>query len=124
MRRWDVYNDDVCNSKAKVVGSSFNSPKPEKQDEVQAGLEGEVDEVPGGNVSARSRSFGIRQSNAWTTLFSKTYDEYFVARKWHTKMHTCFRQAGKPNQTCYKLAAASTWDAAIFDHLKLGCEGD
>ena len=48
----------------KVVGSSFNSPKPEKQDEVQAGLEGEVDEVPGGNVATSRRSPRFGHTNA------------------------------------------------------------
>ena len=50
-------DDDVCDSMTKVVGSSYNSPDVKKQD-------GEVDEEPGGNVSARSRSLRFRQSKA------------------------------------------------------------
>ena len=59
-----ILDEDDCDSMAQNVGSSFNSPKLEKQDEVQAGPEGEVDEEPGGSVSARSRSPGFRQANA------------------------------------------------------------
>ena len=44
--------DDVCDAMAPDVSSSYNSPEVKKQDEV-AKQEGEVDEEPGGNVTAR-----------------------------------------------------------------------
>ena len=56
-------DDDVCDSMTKEVGSSYNSPDVKKQDE-DAKQDGEVDEEPGGNVSARSRSLRFRQSKA------------------------------------------------------------
>ena len=61
----DVYDDDdVCDSMTKDVGSSFNSPDVNKHDRVKTTVEGEVDEEPGGNVSARSRSPQFRHSKA------------------------------------------------------------
>ena len=54
------FDDDASDSKAQDVGSSFNSPDDEKQDDAKALLVGEVGEVPGGNVvlSRRSPRFG------------------------------------------------------------------
>ena len=59
-----VDEDDVSDSMAQDVGSSFNSPDDESQDNVKASLEGEVDEVPGGNVAASRRSPRFRHTNA------------------------------------------------------------
>ena len=62
----DVYNDDVdvCDFMTKEVGSSYNSPDVNIHDKVKTSIEGEVDEEPGGNVSARSRSPRFRQTSA------------------------------------------------------------
>ena len=57
-------DDDVCDSMTKEVGSSYNSPDVNMHDKVKTLVEGEVDEEPGGNVSARSRSLRFRQSKA------------------------------------------------------------
>ena len=57
-------DDDVCDSMTKEVGSSYNSPDVNMHDKVKTLVEGEVDEEPGGNVSARSRSLRFGQSNA------------------------------------------------------------
>jgi hypothetical protein len=59
----DVLDDDVCDSMPQAVSSSYNSPDDQQQDEVAA-LEGEVDEEPGGNVSASRRSPRFRHTNA------------------------------------------------------------
>ena len=48
--------DDVCDAMAPDVSSSYNSPDVKKQDEVASLQEREVDEEPGGNVSASRRS--------------------------------------------------------------------
>ena len=45
-------DDDVYEYIAEYAGSCLNSPDVEKQDTVQASLEGEVDEKPGGAVAA------------------------------------------------------------------------
>ena len=52
--------DAVCDAMAPSVGSSYNSSDVKKQDEVAAGHEEEVVEVPGGNIvpSCRSPRFG------------------------------------------------------------------
>ena len=60
----DDVNDDVCDSMAKCVGSSYNSPDVNKHDSVKTSVEGEIDEEPGGNVSARSCRPRFRLSNA------------------------------------------------------------
>ena len=52
----------VCNSMAKGVGSSYNSPDAKKQ--VNVAQEGEVDEEPGGNVAASRRSPRFRHTDA------------------------------------------------------------
>ena len=57
-------DDDVCDSMTKEVGSSYNSPNINKHDRVKISVEGEVDDEPGGNVSARSRKLRFRQSKA------------------------------------------------------------
>ena len=72
MMTYDLYklivlvqvDDDVCDSMTKGVGSSYNSPDVNKQDRAKTSVEGEVDEEPGGNVSARSRSPRFRPNNA------------------------------------------------------------
>ena len=53
-----------CDSMAQSVGSSFDSPEIEKQNKVQAGLKGEGDKEPGGNVNASQRSLRFRHTNA------------------------------------------------------------
>ena len=58
-----IFEDDGCDSMAQSVGSSYNSPDAWKQDEVAA-LEGEVDEAPGGNVTASRRSPRFGHTNA------------------------------------------------------------
>ena len=61
----DVYDDDdVCDSMVKDVSSSYNSPDVNNHDRFKTSVEGEVEEEPGGNVSARSRSPRFRQSKA------------------------------------------------------------
>ena len=61
----NVYdNGDVCDFEANDVGSSYNHPDANKPDEVKTSLDGRVDEEPGGNVSARSRSLRFRQSKS------------------------------------------------------------
>ena len=55
--------DDVCDAMAPSVSSSYNSPDVKKQDEV-AKQDGEVDEEPGGNVTARRRSPRFGHTNA------------------------------------------------------------
>ena len=57
-------DDDVCNFKAKDVGSSCNPADVNNRERVKTSVDGGVDEEPGGNVSARSRSLGFRQSRA------------------------------------------------------------
>ena len=57
-------DDDVCDSMTKEIGSSCNSPNVNIQDKVKNSIEGEVDDEPGGNVSARSRRLRFRQSKA------------------------------------------------------------
>ena len=44
--------------------STSNSPHVNKHDKVKTSVEGEVDEEPGRNVTAISRSPGFRQSKA------------------------------------------------------------
>ena len=56
--------DDVCDAIAPGVSSSFNSPDVKKQDEVAALQDGEVDEEPGGNVTASRRSPRFGHTNA------------------------------------------------------------
>ena len=56
--------DDVCDAMAQSVSSSYNSPDVKKQDEVAALPEEEVDEEPGGNVSASRRSPRFGHTNA------------------------------------------------------------
>ena len=56
--------DDVCDSMTKEVGSSYNSPNFNMHDRVKISVEGEVDDEPGGNVSARSRRLRFRQTKA------------------------------------------------------------
>ena len=51
-----IVDDDVCDSMAQSVGSSYNSPDAKKQVKVDVAREGEVDEVPGGNVATSRRS--------------------------------------------------------------------
>jgi hypothetical protein len=51
-----VNEDDVCDAMAPSVSSCYNSPDVKKQDEVAALHEGEVDQEPGGNVTASRRS--------------------------------------------------------------------
>jgi hypothetical protein len=54
----DVYHDDdVCDSRAKDAGSSYNSPVFNKHDRVKTSVEGEVDKEPEGNVSARREMY-------------------------------------------------------------------
>ena len=61
----NVYNEeDVCDFKANDVGSSYNPPDVNKPDRVKTFLDRGVDEEPGGNVSARSRSLRFRPFNA------------------------------------------------------------
>ena len=60
----DILDDDVCDSMAQSVGSSYNSPDAQKQDEVAPLQDGEVDEEPGGNVAASRRSPRFRHTNA------------------------------------------------------------
>ena len=55
--------DDVCDAMAPSVSSSYNSPDVQKQDEA-AKQDGEVDEEPGGNVTARRRSPRFGHTNA------------------------------------------------------------
>ena len=55
---------DVCDYIAEGVVSSYNSPDVKVHEQVKASSEGEVDEEPGGNVSARSRSKRFRRSSA------------------------------------------------------------
>ena len=59
-----ILDDDVCDSMAQDVGTSSPSPDVEKQDDVEASLVGEVDEVPGGNVETSRRSPRFRYTNA------------------------------------------------------------
>ena len=59
-----LLEDDASDSMAQDVGSSFNSPDVEKQEDVKASLEGEVDEVPGGNVATSRRSPRFGHTNA------------------------------------------------------------
>ena len=56
--------DDGSDAMAKDVGSSSNSPDVEKQDKVEASLEGGVGELPGGNVAMIRCSPRFRQTNA------------------------------------------------------------
>ena len=56
-------DDNFCDYMTKEVGSSYNSPDVNKPDRVKTSLDGGVDEEPGGNVSARSRSLRFRPSN-------------------------------------------------------------
>ena len=61
----NVYDDgDVCDFKTNNVGSSYNPPDVNKPDRVKTSLDRGVDEEPGGNVSARSRSLRFRQSKS------------------------------------------------------------
>ena len=63
--RDEIYDDDdVCDSMAQGVGSSYNSPDVNKHDRVKTSVEGEVEEEPGRNVSARSCIPSFRQSKA------------------------------------------------------------
>ena len=55
---------DVCDYIAEGVVSSYNSPGVKMHGQAKASLEGEIDEEPGGNVSARSRSIRFRSSSA------------------------------------------------------------
>ena len=59
-----INNDDVCDFKAKDVGSSYNPHDVNKPDRIKTFWDGGVDEEPGGNVSARSRSLRFRPFNA------------------------------------------------------------
>ena len=54
--------EDVCDAMAQSVGSSYNSPDVQQQEEVAA--EGEVDEEPGGNVAPSRRSPRFGHTNA------------------------------------------------------------
>ena len=58
-----IWDDDVCDSIPHSVSSSYNSPDAQKQDEVAALQEGEVDKGRG-NVSTRRRSPRFRHTNA------------------------------------------------------------
>ena len=60
----DILDDDVCDSMAQSVSSSYNSPDAQKQDEVAPLQDGEVDEEPGGNVAASRRSPRFGHTNA------------------------------------------------------------
>ena len=64
--KYDV--DDVCDSMTKEVGSSYNSPNVNINDRVKISVEGEVDDEPGGNVSARSHRLRFRQTKASTSF--------------------------------------------------------
>ena len=57
-------DDDVCDSMTKEVGSSYNPPDVNRHGRVKTSVDRGVDEEPGGNVSARSRSLRFRQSKA------------------------------------------------------------
>ena len=58
------YDDDVRDSMAQDVGSSSNSPDVEQQDKFDATFEGEVGEVPGGNVAMSRLRPRFRHTNA------------------------------------------------------------
>ena len=60
----EMLDNDVCDSMAQNVSSSYNSPDAQKQDEVATLQEEEVDEEPGGNVAASRRSPRFRHTNA------------------------------------------------------------
>ena len=60
----NILDDDVCDSMAQIVSSSYNSPDAQKQDEVATLQEGVIDEEPGGNVSASRRSPRFGHTNA------------------------------------------------------------
>ena len=60
----DTIDDDVCDFKAKDVGSSYNPHDVNKPDRIKTFWDGGVDEEPGGNVSARSRILRFRPFNA------------------------------------------------------------
>ena len=61
----DVFDDDdVYDPMTEGVGSSYNFPDVNKHYSLKTSVEGEVDEEPGGNVSARSRSSEFRQTQA------------------------------------------------------------
>jgi hypothetical protein len=57
-------SDDACDYFAQCVVSSYNFPDEEKQDKFPASEQGEVDEEPGGNVSASCRSQRFRLATA------------------------------------------------------------
>ena len=59
-----VKEDDVCDAIAPRVSSFYNSPDVQKQYEVAAVHEGEVDKEPGGIVTARRRSPRFGHTNA------------------------------------------------------------
>ena len=60
-----VWNeDDVCDSMAAIVSSSFISPDVQTHDEAAAVQDGEDNEEPGGNVAARRRSVRFGHTNA------------------------------------------------------------
>ena len=57
-------DDEVCDTIAPSVSSSYNSPDVRQQDEVAALQDGKVDKEPGGNVSASRRSPRFGHINA------------------------------------------------------------
>ena len=58
-------DDDVdCDSMTRDVGSSYKFSEVNMQNFVKISIEGEFDDEPGGNVSARSRRLRFRQTKA------------------------------------------------------------
>ena len=79
--------DDVYDSMTKEVGSSYNSPNVNIHDRVKISVEGEVDDEPGGNVSARSRRLRFRQSLFETYFYFHCDENHTCLEMAHRKSH-------------------------------------